>query len=138
MDDGKKKAVMIGVAVVCVVLAIMLTMKNRGKKSTGAEMFEGVPMWMKCVSQDCQAEFQIDKGGYYKGIKQYMTPGGSVGAMPCKECGELAAFQAVKCLKCDLVFVRGAAGVPFKDTCPDCGYSDMEEKRKTAAPRREK
>ena len=95
-------------------------------------------MWMKCVNQDCQAEFQIDKGGYFKSIKKYMTPSGSVGAMPCEECGELAAFQAVKCPKCGIVFVRGAAGASFKDTCPDCGYSEMKEKRKKAQTQREK
>jgi len=137
MDDSKKKVVMIGVAVVCVALAIMITMKTRDNTSRGIEGVKG-SMWMKCVNPDCQADYEIDKVEYYKSVKRYMTPSGSVGPMPCKKCDELASFQAVRCPKCEIVFVRGAAEAPFKDTCPDCGYSEIGERRKKAQAQREK
>lgn len=137
MEDSKKKPVMIGVIVACLVLAGLVTYIS----SRGSSGIDAIPqsemIWLKCNNQDCNAEYQISKRDYYKAREQ--------GQVACKECGKESVFQAEKCEKCGLVFFldipQGGMSVTpgsgdFIDRCPDCGYSKIEEQREKAAETR--
>ncbi len=131
MEDSKKKPIMIGVVVVCIVLAVAVTYK-RSSESSGLESLAGKLVWVKCRNADCGAEYQMDSKDYYKYIEEHTT-GSFTPPLVCKECGEESIYLAVKCPKCGLVFFEGAVKNDFSDRCPKCGFSkteDMAKKRK--------
>ena len=124
MEDSKKKTMMIGIVVVCLVAAVAITLSRTSKKTGLAAIERGSTVWVKCTNPDCEAEYQTDKKEFYKEVKK-------AGPITCKECGEPTLVRAVKCEKCGVVFPYGAVGPgDFGDRCPECGYSKVEEGRK--------
>ena len=133
MEDSKKKSILIGVIVACVVLAFVITYVTRPESSGGIEGIKpGEMMWVKCSNPDCGAEYQMSKKEYYEYVKEHQT-GLAAPPLVCKECGEESIYRAIKCPNCEVVFFYRAAGPDdFSDRCPECGYSETEEKRKEA------
>ena len=127
---------MIGIIVVCIVVAAAITIKTRTGDSGTASIKRGELMWVKCSNPDCEVEYQIDRKDYFDFLGEHMM-GDTEPPMVCKECERESVYRAVKCEKCGLIFFRGAVGHgDFADRCPECGYSKEEAKRKEAAARR--
>ncbi len=131
MEERKKKPIMLGVIVVCLVLAGAIAYMNRPKRSGLDSIPSGQMIWVKCANSDCGAEYQIDRKGYLEYKEKHQNPM-SLSAPPlvCEKCEKKSVFKAVKCEKCGLIFVYGAAPKGFADRCPECGYSKIEEQRK--------
>ena len=133
MEESKKKPLMIGAVVVCLIVAIAITFRGKSSKNTGIKRFSGQEQWLKCTNPDCGAEYTMDKKKYFEWHQVHYSVSSAAGTgMACKECGEETAYEAIKCEKCGHVFFKGAAGADFIDTCPECDYSKIEDERKQA------
>ena len=138
MEAVKKKTIMLGVIVTCLVLAGIITYATRAK-SSGIEALKGQLIWVKCSNSDCGAEYQMDKKEYFDTIQKLTkeNPFAAISqgtlALICKKCGEESVYRAEKCPKCGLVFFWSTAGHgDLADRCPECGNSQTEETRKQA------
>ena len=127
MDEDKKKLVMIIIAVVCIVLAVGITFfTTGGGGGGGGSSNAAIPM----LCDSCGVTYEIDRDEFREEMRklgpQMMMMRGPV-VLQCKECGEQAAYRAMKCPECDEVFVLGDAGdEQYPDKCPACGHSDIE------------
>ncbi len=134
MDEDQKQKVMIGVIVGCIVLAGVIFFVTReggggSKRSTG-----DIPML--CVNPDCYHEYDLEREEYTRELLS--GGGGGPGGPPmmgapvltCPECQELSAYRAIICKKCEVSFVQDFETDDFPDRCPECDYSEIEEKRK--------
>jgi len=136
MEDSKKKPIMIGVIVVCVIVAGLVTFARRGGGGGGG--IDNIPddkmTWVKCNNPACKAEYEMSEKQYYKGQKERFSPmARTAPALTCEKCGKDSLYQAVKCTNssCGVVFIKGIAGQDdFNDRCPECGKSETEEIRK--------
>ena len=134
MDEDKKKKVMLGLIILCLVLAVGITvMTNMGDGGSGSRSNE--PVQMLCMNQECKMDFELSTEEYREQIIQggMMGPG-PMAQMPteCPECGMRSAFRAVCCKKCEVVFMRDYSSGDFPDRCPECDYSDIEVRREEA------
>lgn len=133
MEATRKKELKIAICIVCFGLAGGLTFHffRTGSGGSGIEQFAGETIWAKCSNPSCDAEYEIDKKGYYLYMQEHKI-GFSIPPMPCKECKQESLYRAVKCPSCDRVFYYGAAqGEDHPDRCPHCDYSETEEQRKS-------
>jgi hypothetical protein len=135
MEDSKKKPVMIGVIVVCLVIAAWVTFARRGGVGSGIKGIpEGKMTWVKCNNPSCKAEYEMGEKQYYKAMEERFNPmSRSQPALTCEKCGKDSAYQAFKCANpsCGAVFIRGVAGQnDFNDRCPKCKQSETEEIRR--------
>ena len=128
MEDSRKKPIMIGIIVVCLVAAALITYISSSPEGTGLNVFEDQMTWVKCTNPDCGATYQMNLKEYYEFMKENSVDL-NVPPMDCKECGEGSVFRAVKCEKeeCGEVFLHGAKRGDFVDRCTKCGHSKMEE-----------
>lgn len=136
MEESKKKPIMIGVIIVCLLLAAVIAYKySFSPEEAGKDVFTGQLIWVKCSNTDCGEAYQISKKGYFDSIEELVRQKMSMEAPPlvCEKCGKESAYRAEKCPKCEVTFFRGAAGRgDFADRCPECSYSESEEIRKQA------
>ena len=131
MEESKKKPIMIGVIIVCLAVAGIITYSRSG----GGDSIDSIPdeemVWVKCNNPACKAEYQMSKKAYYKNIAEIanvMSP--TAPPLVCEKCGENSVFLAEKCPKCGVVFFSNAAGPnDFSDRCPECGFSATEDSR---------
>ena len=71
MKGTAKQSVMVAIIVVCLILAIIITIKTRPDTSTGIpKEFAGQMMWLKCTDANCGAEYQTDKKSYYEYMEE--------------------------------------------------------------------
>ena len=126
---------MIGVIVVCIISAVVITLAMRGGESGTIDSIPDDEMaWVKCGNPGCKAEYEMSKRQYHKDIQERSIR--MVQATPpltCKKCGKDSLFKAVKCANpsCGIVFIEGIAGPKDQpDRCPGCGQSETEEDRK--------
>jgi len=137
MEDSKKKPVMIGIVVACLVLAAVITYMSQSESSTGIESIDpGRMTWLKCTNPDCGAEYEVSLRSYLTFVEENIQ-GMSAPPMVCEQCGEESVYRAVKCEKCGLVFLRDSVPNDFSDRCPECGFSKIEDKRKQRRQSRE-
>lgn len=138
MEASAKKPILIGVIVVCLVSAGLITyLTNR--PTGGLDALAGTTLWVKCANEKCGASYEMDRKDYFLELQEEART--NVDAprplpLTCKECGQKSLFQAVKCEKCGEVFFEGAAGddAPI-DECPKCGYSELAERKKSRGRR---
>lgn len=133
MEDSKKKPIMIGVIVACLVLAGIITYTTRSGETGGIESLKrGQEMFLiMCRNPGCEHEHQMDMKDFFVYMKEHQDPMAmTTPAIVCPECGEESGYRAVKCEKCGLVFERGTVRNDFVDRCPECKYSATEEARK--------
>lgn len=122
MDAEKKKPILLGIVVVCLVVAGGITLfRTVGGSDEGIESIpKGEMMWVKCTNQNCNAEYEMEKRDYYKSVEQ-----SSAQIAKCTKCGEEALLEAIKCEKCGIVFIPGTVKGDTRDRCPECGFSKL-------------
>lgn len=134
MEESTKKPALIGVVVVCLVLAVFFLIKFG---SGGGGGIRSIPAdeQTRLLCRSCNASWEMASRDYFKYIEDHITSA-KTPPLPCKECGEENSYKAVKCGKCDKIFLYGTMANTFADQCPDCGYSQVEVDRKAAAEKR--
>ena len=136
MEDSKKKPIMIGVIVVCLVVAGLFTYARRGGGGGIDSIPESNMTWVKCSNPSCKAEYEMGERAYHTAMKERSNPqprSMSPSALTCEKCSKDSLFRAEKCANtsCGIVFIQGIAGQnDFSDRCPKCGQSETEEIRK--------
>ena len=140
MDESKKKPLMIGIIVLCLAVAVGVTVKRSSQKSGGIESISEERMtWILCRNPDCEASYEMPLKEYFKYARDNPDPmTGFVSVMKCGECGEDSVYVAYKCPKCGLVFEAGTVINDFSDRCPnpECKYSADEAGRHEAKEKR--
>lgn len=126
---------MIGIAVVCFVLAGLITFAKFSGHSGGIESIpEGESTWIKCNNPACQAQYQMGLKDYLKIKKERFNPENPFArpGLTCKECGKDSVYEAVKCGNpdCGKVFFKNSVPGDLADRCPGCGKSEMDELRR--------
>jgi phage FluMu protein Com len=135
MEEGRKKPIMLGVIVVCFVLAGVIYLKTR---SGGADYrrLKG-QTWVVCRNDTCGHSWQMDLVDYHEFIEKNADPRVPLAPpVTCPECGEPSGYRAVKCAQCGAVFEEGTVPADFADKCPKCGYSQTKVNRDKAAEER--
>ena len=134
MEESKKKPIMIGVIVVCLVVAGLFTYARRGGGGGIDSIPESNMTWVKCSNPSCKAEYEMGQKAFYKGQQERLNPmARTTPPLTCEKCSKDSLFQAVKCANpaCGMVFIRSIAGAnDHFDRCPKCGQSETEEIRK--------
>jgi predicted Zn-ribbon and HTH transcriptional regulator len=132
MDESQKKNLMIGIIVVCIIVAGYLVYANFTSSGDGINSIPGDEMvWVKCTNKSCQAEFQMKKKQYYEEAEEVMrkNPMASFTPVKCEKCGNTSALLAEKCPYCETVFITDTTPNDFPDRCPKCKKSATEESR---------
>jgi RNA polymerase subunit RPABC4/transcription elongation factor Spt4 len=131
MEDSKKKRIMIGIIVIFIAVAGLITFARRGGWGGSIDAIPDDKMtWVKCANPSCKAEYQMSEKKFLTAMQERLegnTNERMIQALTCKECGKNSIYQAYKCPSCGTVFVRGVTGSDFPDTCPKCGHSEMEQ-----------
>ena len=127
MDDAKRNLVRKLIVVVCLVLAVIITLVlNNPFGGSGSGR---VPIQMLCA--ECDAEFELSVDDYREQLMEKgIVPMGPMAspACVCSVCENETAYKAVTCKKCKTVFVPAGSGTQdYPDRCPDCGHSATEE-----------
>jgi len=134
MQESKKKPIMIGVIVVCLAAAAVITYTTIKPDRYNFDEFKDKMIWVMCRNPACDAEYQISLKDYFEYVEEHRGPGLSpVPGLICKKCGEDSVYEVVKCENCGLVFEKGAKPGDYEDKCPRCGYSKIEKDRERAA-----
>ena len=135
MEDSKKKPIMIGVIVVCLIVAGLITFARRG--SGGGGGLDAIPddkmTWVKCNNPSCKAEYEMSEKDFFKAMEERFQPmARTTPALTCEKCGKDSLFRAIKCENpaCGVVFFRDSVPNDLFDRCPKCGQSATEELRK--------
>ncbi len=134
MEESKKKPIMIGVIIVCIAVAGIITYSRYSGSGGGVDGIpEGEMIWVKCNNPNCKAEYQMSARAYHKYMLENANPmAPTAPPLICKECGEPSAYRAEKCENpdCGIVFIQGSSGPgDFADRCPKCGQSATEKSR---------
>ena len=132
MEEGKKKIIMIGLIVVCIAAAIVITFVFQGGGGDGGvdSLKRGTMIWLRCNDEKCGNAWQMDKKDYFQYCEDNRD-GMIAPAVVCPKCNDKTGYRAEKCEKCGEIFERDA-GSPTPDKCPKCGYSPLEEIRNKA------
>lgn len=136
MEESKKKPIMVGVIVVCLGVAAIITWSRYTGGGGGIDDIpEGNMIWAKCNNPNCKAEYQTSERAYQKYMLEHaqpMAPNAPPTPMVCEKCGEQSAYRAGKCGNpdCGVVFFWNSVPNDHADRCPECGRSETEESRK--------
>lgn len=136
MEEGKKKAILVIITVLCLATAGIVFYNQQS--GSGKRRLEGISdekmVWVLCRNPDCGASYEMGMKTFFKKIEEKRKEAPmsmQVPALDCEKCGEPSIYRAAKCEKCGLVFEWGSMGAnEFADRCPECGYSSIEEGRK--------
>jgi len=137
MEESRKKPILLGVIVVCLVVAGVITYTTwtpGGPSGIDAGIDASEMTWVKCRNPACEAEYQISLREYFKYIDAERAKDPSTLATPpliCEKCGQDSVYRAIKCESCGLVFETGLGSKEdFADRCPKCGHSRFERLKK--------
>lgn len=123
--------VSLGLTAVCVFGYLGETMLGGGGGGTGID--PDAPVYMLCANPSCNAEVEMTQKEFMD-LASDMDPMGMpmmMGPMAynCPECNKKSLYRATKCPECDKIFVENYQAVDdYPDRCPDCGYSELEDK----------
>jgi len=134
MEDSKKKPIMIGVVVVSLAVAGLITYTRSGGGGGIGDISEEEKVWVKCNNPSCKTEYEMGKKKYFTSIEERLDPMAlSTPPLICNKCNEESVFRAEKCGSpdCGVVFFRDSVPNDFADRCPECGRSETEEIRKS-------
>ena len=136
MEDSAKKPIMIGVIVVCLLVAGLITYFTQFRKSGGLSgISSGEMMWVKCANKACNAEYQMARKDYFEALQKKADPfARTTPPLTCNKCQQESLYAAEKCQnpQCGIVFISGTIRGDFADRCPKCKQSATEESRKKA------
>jgi hypothetical protein len=139
MEESKKKPVMIGVILVCLAVAGIITYSRYSGGGGDIDSISDDEMtWVICLNSKCKAESQMGLKAYFKFVEgANANPMGPTPALTCEKCDEPSVYRAVKCQNeaCGIVFRMNSVPNDHADRCPKCMQSAIEESRK--ARRRE-
>ncbi|MHC4124284.1 MAG: hypothetical protein ACYSSI_11975 [Planctomycetota bacterium] len=127
MEDSKKPLMIIAV-VICLIVAVIITLATKSKEEKGINALGGEQILVKC--RECGAVYETNHKEHQEYIIAHRTGERSVVPVPCQKCGKEAVYRAIKCNKCGNIFERGSVKGKMPDTCPKCGYSQIVEDRK--------
>jgi predicted RNA-binding Zn-ribbon protein involved in translation (DUF1610 family) len=130
MEENVKKSLMIGIAVVCLGVAVVIAVM-RGSNDPLKEIADEEIVQLKC--RDCGATSEMSMKDFAAYALKNHDINGAALPMTCEKCNKTSLVEAIKCEKCGEIFFLGAAG-PGKvpDACPKCGYSAEKERRQSA------
>ena len=128
MEDSSKKSLMIGVIVVCMAVAGIITFTRKSDSTSPRVSMSGKKTLVKCSNPDCGAEYEMDEQEYYDEISERIDRTKFVTQpLVCKECGKESIYKALKCSKCGAVFFY-ASSDDYADRCSECGYSPTDDR----------
>ncbi|MHC4536141.1 MAG: hypothetical protein ACYS6K_19495 [Planctomycetota bacterium] len=126
-------AVKIGIAIVCLVLAVVIIFWTWGGGGSSIDdISDDEVTWVICLNKSCNAEYEMGKKEYFKFMAEVATPMGPQPALTCKTCAEPSVYRAEKCQNeaCGIVFRMNSVPNDHADRCPKCMQSAIEESRK--------
>ncbi len=127
MDSSEIKKIFFCLIVVSLVV-IVLFARNKDEAAGIDSIEQGEMVWVKCMNTKCSASYQTNLKEY---LKSTHSPGNPVMGMgKCNDCGQASLIIAKKCPKCNAVFKEGSACGGYPDKCPECGYSERENRVK--------
>lgn len=126
-----KNLIYVVVIVLCLLVAGIVVFRG-GSGSGGLEDISNEEqIWVICRS--CNASHEMGKKDYYTQLEEKAKQSTNMMMIPhltCEQCGKDAVTEAVKCEKCQNIFVKGAVPGDFGDRCPKCKFSKTEAIRK--------
>ncbi len=130
MEEGKKKIIMIGIIVGCIVAAIAITVATHSSNAEGsATLKKGeATYWVKCRDPKCENTWQMDRKDYFEYMEKHRK-GLATPAIECPKCHGETGYHAEKCPKCGNIFELGSSPSGER-VCPKCGYNALDEVRK--------
>jgi len=133
MDEAKKKPVMIAIASVCLIVAVGITVLSNKGSGGGSKVSDSDIVVMLCANPDCGIDYELTVEEYREQLQEVqralgpmMMMGGNL-LLTCPECEEQSAYKAMRCKECDFIFVPIPGSDDYRDRCPECGYSELEE-----------
>ena len=131
MEQGTKKIVMVVVIAACLVAAGAITYLTHKSGMDVSSIDEEATIWMVCRNPDCQNKWEMNRREYYEYLLEKRPEYGIIiPPVPCPKCGEESCYRAIQCPKCKAVFEENSVPDADPDTCPECGYSAIAERRK--------
>jgi len=136
MEDSKKKPIMIGVIVFCLIVAGLITFARRGGGGSGgiSDIPDDKMTWVKCNNPSCKAEYEMGERQFFEAMQERFNPmmTRSTPGLTCEKCSKDSLFRACKCENpsCGAVFFRDSVPNDLFDRCPECKQSATEESRK--------
>jgi hypothetical protein len=102
-------------------------------KSEIDELEHGVLYWVMCTNPECEHKWQMDRKDYLIYLREHQDPMEfAPPGIVCPKCSEVHGYRAVKCEKCELIFIRGTVAHDYADRCPECGHSKTRRLRREA------
>jgi len=135
MEESGKKKLMLTILMICVGLAVAVTMFTGGGIGGDA----GPSIQLLCANQECGHSFKVSTKKYNEMIADMMDKmdpeagGQAMTVFYCPECDEKSLFVAIKCgnKTCGAVFFPAYGSQDRADRCPECGFSKSEEAGKS-------
>ena len=136
MDDNTKKNIKLGIAIVALILAAVITYFSYSGGGGGTDRLNRT-LYMICKNKDCpEKEYEITEDEFREMIQMRVSQGGAGLVMgqrqvfECKHCGQETAYIAQKCEECGNFFsINYGVTDDYPDRCPKCGYSKIEKAR---------
>jgi hypothetical protein len=131
MNGSTKNTVLVGIIVVCLVAAGVITYATRGRKGPDLSPFADETTWVLCRNPNCGESYEMNLKKYYEFRQKNADPRSPLPpALPCEVCRDPeSVYRAVRC-KCGHVFERNTVPADFADRCPECDYSQIEVDRR--------
>jgi hypothetical protein len=139
--DSRNKLVIVA-SIVCLIAAIVIVFMWL-KPENPYKGLEGQSMWLMCRNAECNNTWQMKVDAFLKYEKENMNPNDPISPVfqVCPKCGQKTGSPAIKCPKCETVFFEGSAPAIgeaardiYRDRCPKCGYSQIEDRVEAAKP----
>jgi DNA-directed RNA polymerase subunit M/transcription elongation factor TFIIS len=126
MDEVFRKKVMIGVAVCCIAIAAVITIKTFFSSDYGDDNGN---IQLLCANLKCGYAFELSQKEYADMTKNEDVEVATMQrpAVKCSKCGGKTAYIAMKCEKCGNVFFKKYMDPMNYDKCPKCGFSKSEQ-----------
>jgi len=130
VDQQTKKKLQVGFVVACLLLAgVIFSSSFLGGTGKSGNTGDGMIPLM-CVS--CGG-FEVSIDEFRQMFSQDSTDSmsmmsGPPAVMQCPKCDKKSCYEAMKCKKCQNIFVYGQSkDRKLPDRCPKCGFSEIED-----------
>jgi len=131
MEQNAKKIIMIVAIVVCFAAAGAIYYSTQKSGMDVGSIDADATIWMSCRNPDCENKWEMNRREYFDYLLEKRPEYGIIiPPVPCPKCGEESCYRAIQCPKCKDVYEENSVPNAAPDTCPECGYSEIEERRK--------
>ncbi len=130
MEQTRKQQIKWAIVVACLLAAAIVFWATRPPARGPKSLKRGTMILAMCTNSECQAQYETDQRDFYIEVQEIMKVSPTLGtpAIACGKCGSQSLNRAVKCDKCEHVFLHGKVN-DFDDRCPKCAYSKTEHTR---------